>query len=199
MRVAILISLGALGWFSVARADEPFPSVTLGDNTGYIIPEKYASDHKTDLVASLPGYGKIDGFWTPTEQEITVAARTLHELLASAVKNPALLFPDLAQNENPPPPDSPDSLQHQQKELALVVRNENAYARQFVGIILEGRKVIFCNYAIVPKADPSTGYLFIQKSFTDNGAVHFLQGRFDPESKTCSNVAMIGSWQPKPK
>ncbi|MCE0484441.1 MAG: hypothetical protein LV479_09410 [Methylacidiphilales bacterium] len=198
MRVAILISLVACLVVPV-WADDSFVPVTLGGNTGYVVPESYAAAHKADFIASQPGYGKIDGFWTPTEPNATVADRTLHELLVRAAREPALLFPDLANSNNPPPPDSPDSFEHQRRELELITRNENAYARQFVGLILDGRRIVFCNYAVVPRSDPAANYLFIQKSFVDDGIVHFLQARFDPEAKTCSGVALIGSWQPKLK
>ena len=71
------------------------------------------------------------------------------------------LFPDMGKNSDK---FSLDTLKHEQAELVLVCDNEDAYARQFVGIILPtGRKMIFCNYAEVPNADPSTGYLFLEK------------------------------------
>jgi hypothetical protein len=49
------------------------------------------------------------------------------------------------------------------------------------------------------KVDPSTDYIFIQKVFVPDGTMHFLQCRFDSEAKSCSNVSMIGPWQPKEK
>jgi hypothetical protein len=69
--------------------------------------------------------------------------------------------------------------------------------RQYAGIVIDGKKLVFCNYSDGAKADPSTDYIFIQKVFAPDGTVRFLQCRFDPELKTCSNVSIIGSWQPK--
>jgi hypothetical protein len=198
VRIAILISLTAVSLaFTAAQADEPFIKADLGSRTGYIIPEAYAAAYKADLLASMPWHVSLEGFWTPTEADAAVAERTFRELLRQAAKDPITLFPDLGMNSDK---FSLDALKTEQNELVLIGENEDAYARQFVGIILsDGRKLIFCNYAEVPKADPSTGFLFLEKFFVADGTVHFLQCQFDPESKTCSHVSIIGSWQPPAK
>lgn len=197
MRLAITISFAVLGLaFSAVRAEELLVRVTAGSHSGYIVSEKYAEEHKTDLVASMPGPVKIEGFWTPLEQDVAVADRVFRDLIRSAAKDPSLLFPDLKQNSAP---DASDSLDGERKELDLVSRNYDDYLRQYVGIIVGAHKLIFCNYVNGLKFDPAADYIFIQKVFVPDGTVHFLQCRFDPESKTCSNVAMIGSWQPPAK
>jgi hypothetical protein len=199
VRVAILISFAAFGMtFSAAWADGPLLRVALGSRSGYIVPESYAEEHQADLIASIPGPLKIDGFWTPTEVDVVVAERVFGELIQSAMKDPKLLFPDLAPN-----PDrtavadlvAAAQLENERYELTLVSGNYGRYLRQYVGIIVDGQKLVFCNYADVPKVDPSTDYIFIQKVFVPDGTVRFLQCRFDPKAKTCSNVSMIGSWQ----
>jgi hypothetical protein len=143
------------------------------------------------MIESIPSLDPIDGFWTPTEQDVMVADRVFRELLESAAKDPTILFPDLDPNLAA---GQPDSLAHEQMELELVVNHYHVYQRQYVGIIINGTPLVFCNYADGPQFDSSRGYLFIQKVFLPGGSVHFLQGRFDPELKTCSNVALIGSW-----
>jgi len=195
VRLAILISFAAFGLiFIPAQAGEPFVRVDLGSRAAYIIPESYADEHKAELVASIPGPVKVEGFWTPSEEDVTVAERVFRELIQSAAKDPTLLFADLADaSQNA----SQDALQHQQIELELMSKYYAAYLRQYVGIIVDGRKLVLCNYADVPKVDPSMEYLYVEKYFVGDGTTHFLQSRFDLESKTCSNVAIIGSWQPK--
>ena len=196
MRLAILISFAVSGLtLSAAGADGPFIRGAVGSHIGYIIPETYAGEYKADLTASIPGPVKIDGFWTPPEQDVAVADRVLRDLLHVAVKDPTLLFPDLAPNSDPTAPAPPDSLEYEQNELVLVSRNYDRYLRQYVGIIIDGQKLVFCNYSNGTKVDPSTDYIFIQKVFVPGGTVHFLQCRFDPELKTCSNVSIIGPWQ----
>ncbi len=195
MRVAIAISVLAASWaFSLLRADEPFPQLAFGSGTGYVIPEAYAAAHKAAIISSIPGPIKIEAFWTPTEADIVITERVFRELIQGAVKDPKLLFPNL---ESGGDADSPDSLAHQQTELALVNKNYGAYARQYVGIIVAGSKLVLCNYSDVPKVDASTEYLYVEKYVVPNGSVHFLQCRVDPHWKTWSNVSLIGSWQPR--
>ena len=189
--------MAALLAFSAVRAGEPFTKTDLGAHTGYIINEEYALENKADLVASIPWHVSVEGFWTPSETDVAVADRVFHELLVQAAKDPMTLFPDMGANSDK---FSLEALKKEQNELILIGENEDAYARQYVGVILTtGRKLIFCNYATVPKVDPSTEYLFLEKYFVADGTVHFLQCRFDSESKTCSNVSIIGSWQEKEK
>jgi hypothetical protein len=199
VRAAILILFAAVGLVAFgARADDSFSAVTTppSSHPGYIVSEKYATAHKADLVASLPGEPKIDGFWTPTEQNVAVAERVFRELIHNAAKDPALLFPDLAEATDA---DSIAALKNEKIELGLVDANYEAYLRQYVGVIIDANKVILCNYSDAPKINPATDYIFIQKVFTSDGTLHFLQCRFDSSAKTCSNVSIIGSWQPPAK
>jgi hypothetical protein len=200
---AILISFAAfILAFSPAWGDEPLVPVglALGAHSGYIVPENYANAHKADLIASIPGPVKIDGFWTPPVQDVAVADRVLRDLIHDAVKDPTLLFPDLAPDPTAPVNrDAASELEHERAELALVSGNYDSYLRQYVGIIVDGQKLVFCNYSEGTKADPSTDFIFIERVFVPDGTVHFLQCRFEPLSKTCSNVSIIGSWQPQEK
>ena len=96
MRVAIIIlSVALAATFSAVRADESFVQVTLDSGPGYIVSETYAENHKDDLIASVPGVVKIDGFWTPTETNAATTDRILREKIEDGVKNPAALFPIL--------------------------------------------------------------------------------------------------------
>ena len=188
--------------FSAARADNAFARVDFGSYSGYIVPDGYATENKADLMASIPGPVLIDSFWTPSEQDFTVADRAFLEMIHAAAKDPTLLFPDLAPRRDPAAvadPAKARDLEHEQAELALVAENYENYSRQYVGIIIGGKKLVFCNYSDGTKVDPSVDYIFIQKVFVADGTMHFLQCRFEPVSKICSNVSMIGSWQPTAK
>ena len=205
MRLAILIPFAACGMtVSAVRADAPVTEtplirVVLGQRVGYIVPENYAADCKADLLVSIPGAAKFDGFWTPTELDVTVADRVLRDLIHDAVKDPTILFPDLAIDpaaNAAAKSDASDQLEHERYALRAVSENYDSYARQFVGIIIDGHKLVFCNYSDGTKADPAADYIFIHRVFVDDGTVHFLQCRFDPAAKACSNVSMIGSWPP---
>jgi hypothetical protein len=199
VRLAIHLSLVALGMtFFSARADDAFTRISMDAHWAYIVPENYAAAHKAELVESIPGPVVIDDFWTPPEQDVRVADRVLLDLLHDAVKDPTILFPDLTPNPDPTAPPPRDSLEYEQNELARVSENYSRYLRQYVGIIVDGQKLIFCNYSEGTEADPSTDYIFVQKTFIP-GESRFLQCRFEPWQKVCSNVSLIGSWQVKEK
>ena len=205
MRFAILIPFAACALVSFALgADAPVPAtplirVIVGSHFGYIVPENYANDRKADITLSIPGVMKVQGFWTPTDVEVTVADRVLRDLIHDAIKDPTILFPDLAPSADADAAakaETSDQLERERHALADVSDNYDSYARQYVGIILDGQKLIFCNYSEGTKADPADDYIFIHRVFVDDNTVHFLQCRYDPDAKTCSNVSMIGSWPP---
>lgn len=197
MRLAIAISfLAASLIVSLVRADAPFIKVTMDAGTGYIVPEEYATKHKAELIASIPGHVVISGFWTPTEQHITVAERVFRELLHGAAKDPTLLFPELATSTDAA---SAKTLENERNELELVVKNYDTYAWQFVGVVIDGTKMVLCNYSDAAKVDSSTDYMYLEKYFVAGGKVHFLQCRVNAREKTWSNVSIIGSWQPREK
>ncbi len=199
MRFAILLSLAAWGLaVSAARADDAMLHVVIGQHNAYIIPESYAIAYKADLIASMPGLEKIDGFWTPPLQDVTVADRAMRDVIHAAAKDPTVLFPDLAPDPDPNAPVDENKTrdrEHQRAELALISENYESYARQYLGIIIDGQKYVYCNYSDGTKVDPATGYVFIQKTFVNDGTVHFLQCRFEPLLKNATNISFIGSWQ----
>jgi len=198
VRVAILISLAAFAAaFSDVRADDALTPITLGTLNGYIVPETYAVAYKADLVASLPGYVKVEGFWTPPEQDCLVADRALRELIHAAAKDATVLFPDLAPNPDPTVPvdeNNAKELEHERSELSLISDNYATYSRQYLGVIIDGVKYVICNYSDGTKADPAAGYILIQKTYVSE-TTHFLQCRFEPWQKNITNVSIIGSWQ----
>jgi hypothetical protein len=199
VRFAILISLAACGMACpAARADDALFHIMIGSRNGYIVPESYASAYQADIVASMPGAVKIDGFWKPPEQDVAVADRALRDVIHAAAKDPTVLFPELAPSPDPAAPVDADrarELERERGELALISENYDNYARQYVGIIIDGQKLVLCNYSEGTKADPAAGYIFIQKTFVPDGATHFLQCRFEPLLKNVTNVSIIGSWQ----
>ena len=177
---------------ATARADEPFLPVDLGSATGYIVPEKAAAADKAGLTASMPGVEKIDGFWTPTEANARQAERALRETLERAAKDPSLLFPDLAGKEK-----GDFMLELERDNLNQVLQHYDVYGRQYAGIILMGKRLVFCNYADVRGVDFSRIYISMDHYFATDGVTHFLLARFDPEAKTCANISMIGPWRRK--
>ena len=208
MRLAILLSFAVVGvvsltlWARGDAIDDRFARVDLDSATGYIVPESYAEAHKADFVANIPSTSRILGFWTPSESSVIVGERVLREKIEDAAKDPEVLFPGMAKQAAKDAYDREDNQEFQQKELEMILANFQGYTRQYVGIILydeermEKVRLIFCNYSVGSKVDPSMEYVFTDKVFVPDGTVHFLQCRFDFEKKACSSVSMIGPWQP---
>jgi hypothetical protein len=193
VRAAMLISLAALtAAMSVARADESFRRVTLDAQVGYVVPEEYAEYHKDDLRASMALPPKIQGFWTPSDTSVMVAERLLREKLQDAAKDPIILFPELVDN---PGVATEEILANEKRELGLILQHYPFYQRQFVGLIIDGNKIVLCNYSFGPKTDPSSDYVFIQNVFDQDADDHFLQCRVDPFAKICTNISYIGTWK----
>jgi hypothetical protein len=190
VRLAILISLGVLGLgVREARADDALVKIEVGAHGGYLVPVAYAEAHRVDFVSTLPDGADVDGFWKVSEQIANVTDRNLREAIEDGIKDPTVLLPGLT-----PGADGTDSVEFQRTELKLILEHYNGYQRQYVGVVIEGRQYMLCNYVIGPHLDPSAGYLFINRIF-EPGKMHFLQCRFDWDYKKISNIAMIGPWQ----
>ena len=188
----------------VARADDEdakhFHRVALDELVGYIVPEEYAAAHKAEFEANIPGAVRIEGFWTPGETSAIVADRVLRVLIHRAAKEPLLLFPDLAPDTSRDAGKADESdkeaqLKKQQRELAFISDKYVNYVRQYVGVIIDKQRLVFCNYSVGTKGDPAREFLFTEKFFNEHGGTHFLQCRYDPEEKTCTNISMIGPWR----
>jgi hypothetical protein len=199
------IAFGVVGVLaSVGRADEPLTPVNLNSGTGYIVPEKYANEHKADFLGSLVSYTKTVDFWTPTPGDVAVAERTLREMIHRGASDPGEVFPSMIRPENTfgnssgAPSGNDIEIENEKNELIQVDANYEKYARQFVGIILDEKKFVLCNFVVAYGANPAKDYLFLQKVFEPQD-VHFLQARFDPETRKCTNVSLIGWWQEPPE
>jgi hypothetical protein len=172
-------------------ADGPFLRVDMDAGPGYIIPAAYAESHKAEIVASLPGHVLIEGFWNLTEQHTTVAERVFRQALQDGVKDPKTLFPDLSEEAV-----GDESIDSVRRMIQSVVDNYPHYTRQYIGVIIDGTKLVYCVYSDAPKLDPLTQYFDMEKYFV-TGKTHFLFCRVDAHWKTWSNPAIIGSWLPE--
>src|ERR1700761_8174555 len=167
MRATLLVSFAMLGAaILLARADEtlhssdsppvdpanpfnqriPFVTVgmSLGSHAGYIVPEEYANAHKAEIVASIPGGPHIDKFWTPSETNVEVADRVLREMVEAAAKDPSTQYPELAEAKGN---EAASMLAQEQVQFQGVVDNYDRYNRQYIGVVIDKVKLVFCNYA----------------------------------------------------
>ena len=190
MRLAILISLAALG-LGTAAADDALEKCDVGPKGGYLVSVAYAEKHRADILATLPDEPVVDGFWKVSEQIAIVADRRLRERLEDAAKDPTVLFPDLTPGKDA---SLPDSLEYQREELKEIVDRYGSYHRQYVGLMIDGHEFVLLNYSIGPGLNPADGFICIHRVF-EAGKMHFLQARFNWDYKLLSNVSMYGSWQ----
>ena len=160
--------------------------------SGYIVSEKYAAEHKADFLASLTDYQPDINFWTPSPDDIVVAERVFRQWIEDGAKDPAAVYPEMGAH---PENFSPGEPEFQQKEMALIAQNYGRYARQYAGLIVQGRKVILCNYFAGLEANPAGSFVFMQNVFVPHKGIHFVQGWFDPDAKSCSKLVMVGLWQ----
>jgi hypothetical protein len=192
VRLAILISLAALGLGGTARADDPpLTLCEVGQHGGYLVSVNYAEKHRADILATLPDEPDVPEFWKVTEQIAIMADRELRETLEDAAKDPTQLIPDLTPGGDE---SQPDSIGYQRNELKLIVENYKVYQRQYVGLVIKGQRIVLMNYAVGPKLDAAGGYIYIHRVF-EPATMRFLQARFNWDEKTISNVSMYGSWQ----
>ena len=79
-------------------------------------------------------------------------------------------------------------------ELSRIADNYENYSRQYLGVIIDGQKYVYCNYSHGTPVDPANGFVFIQKTFANDGTIQFLNCRFEPQLKNATNISFIGSW-----
>jgi len=193
MQISSAAALALLAALAVpARGDDFFRPVIIGKEMVYLVPQDYAEEHRAELIASIPGPPKVQSFWTPSETDVLVAERVFRELVEDAAKDPGRLFPEL---EGQKDANSLELIVQARTELGLVMQHYPVYQKQYVGLVIDGTKLVYCNYAVAPGSDASSDYIYIQKVFADDGSTHFLQAEVDPYAKTCSHVSYIGSWQ----
>ncbi|MCE0498660.1 MAG: hypothetical protein LV481_12010 [Methylacidiphilales bacterium] len=195
MRIAMAILFLLIGLFvlSTCEADEIFFPVYTDAQPGLIVSEKYALDHKADFNDSLGKNGQTLYFWTPTLQDIAEAQQALRKSIDQGCTDPSQIFAQLA----PKGGYSADEVQRQGVEITFIREHYDRYARQYVGIIMDGKKLVFCNfvdteYSDSKAVDPTKEYVFVQKAFAKD--MHFLQAQYDPEAKKVLNVALTGYW-----
>jgi hypothetical protein len=197
VRLAILISLAALGLGGTARADDapptpaPLTLCEVGQHGGYLVSVNYAEKHRADILATLPDEPEVTDFWKVTEQIVIMADRTLRETIEDGAKDPTQLFPSLTPGGDE---SQPDSIGYQRNELKLIVEHYNVYQRQYVGLIIDGQHIVLMNYAVGPQLDAAAGYIFIHRVF-EKDTMRFVQARFNWDEKTLTNVSMYGTWQ----
>ena len=79
---------------------------------------------------------KVEGFWTPTPQDIAGAEGRLRSALEKGVKDPASVMPG---------PFSAISRQRSSEEIGRVLERYGTYRRQYFGVVIARKHYLFLN------------------------------------------------------
>jgi hypothetical protein len=129
-------------------------------DTWAVIPERRAEE--MGLGTWLGSGAEIEGYWTPTEQDILLLEENL----------PSFLLENSTSFRRKPP----------------VWEQLDTYKRQYAGLIMNGRKIIYGNFFCSdPGTDWKEEWLFVM-----DGGDCFFQLQFDVASGTFSGLMVNG-------
>jgi hypothetical protein len=108
----------------------PFPLVGTSEYVGAIIPAPFAAESFVDE------WGPSEGFWTPTESEIAKIEAIIPLTLKRALEEPDELADLVGSNGK----------DFARQEIPKILANYSVYARQYAGIVVNGKRRIWCNF-----------------------------------------------------
>jgi len=160
---------------SIAADNKTVPFIRIpGDRISYIIPAEAG-----------PSCGiYVDGkpcakFWTPTVEDAKSADAAVWKFVAE--KN--------QRNKNDLNLSNTDK--RNSKELPKIETNEPKYGRQFVGVIFEGKKYIYCNFFSVDVlTDQKAAATYFFQVY--DGGYWFWQIYYSPDTKSCFGLKING-------
>jgi len=119
------------------------------------------------------------GFWIPTKRQTSGALRAIDKYLAKLSRDKRALAPGTTNQNASEPTES---------QINKIRKNLLIYRVQFIGIIFEGRKVIYCNFFTFDHdkfAQWKNEYVDVS-----NGGTSFWQIDYNVKSKQCSNLTI---------
>lgn len=157
-----------------------FPSVAGSTFGGVIAPKEYFEK----LVSSVGSASKVlgytvDGFWTPTPQDVLRAEQRVRAAIAEAGQD----FAAVAGPQKRPP----SAQRFAMDQLEKIVANLAEFDAQYAGMIIGGRKRILCNF--MRRESGSQHFLgnsrMCQWVQVDDGGFWYWQIQFDVATETC--------------
>lgn len=109
-------------------------------------------------------------FWEPSIDDISSVEECIGRLLVSAQEDPGL---DTSQKE----------------DAAYILRNLQQYRRQYVGIVVDGEKRIWCNSFLSEGSFPNWTHTPVD---VDGGGNHYWQIEYVLSKNECSNLSVHG-------
>jgi hypothetical protein len=123
---------------------EEFLSVSVQGIEGTIIPAKTAMGWHENIrqgrgaphgIQDMLGTN-AESFWTPTQKDIAVVESRLRTVLEETVKDPSTLVSNAK---------TPDSKKYLSEQISNILKHYGEYRRQYVGLVVNGRRRIYLN------------------------------------------------------
>jgi hypothetical protein len=137
-----------------------------GARAGFTAPyEIFDGERALELTeqCSRPSPGPVSGTWTPTEAQIRAMEPALVTRVAEELTN------------------------------ANAQENAAAYIRQYGGLVINGRRVIYAHGFVLRDEDPDEGWRSHPMVICDGGEITFGV-EYDPETRTFANFAFNGGF-----
>ena len=148
-------------------------AVKTGGIEGVIVGEKTARGWAVRDV-------RAQGYWTPPSQDIASAESHLRAALEKGVQDPATIMPG---------PFSEFSRKHSSVEIASVLEHSKEYRRQYLGVILHGRRYVLLNsFPARESLHETQHYVSVQ-----DGGYGFWRVLYSAEDGTFSQLSVNGS------
>lgn len=156
------------------RGDETFAKVRGGSVTGYIIPKVIADGWMRTY--NDPQWTDDGKCWMPTNAEAVAAEKAVRDVITRAQKDVKAAFPN----------DPESALSLDRRQLAEIDKQYSRYGIQFIGVLVHGKKEIFCNYFCrdaTKQLDPAHDFIFLY-----DGGSCFWRVEYIPETKSCAGL-----------
>jgi hypothetical protein len=191
-RAAILFFMLTL----LVRADHierMFPVYT-AENPGLIVSKEDFLANRLEIQAYLRANVGKDDFWTPPNDQVTRAELAVQQVVDKGTKDSSPFYRFAAL----PTGVSPKAIESSREfELAQVQSLYARYFRQFVGLILNGRKFIFYNFVQPEDLDNMKEYpapAFVSSANARTERLHFIRALYDVETGRCSEMSLVGEY-----
>lgn len=193
----LISSLAFILGLHPANGEAPFLPITVDGHTAYITQNlSEQSDACLAIKSGTPRPKAITGFWVPTLEQVQASEPVILGYLKWAEKNTSKVFPWAIKDEK----ERREVMANAQLYISLVRVDYDLYQRQYTGIVMDGRRLIVCNFFYRGQLgeefgpDPVTRYVQV-----NDGGHCYWQVYYDLKKKTCSDLSINGPWEPGQK
>jgi hypothetical protein len=180
----------------VVRADHVermFPVYTT-ENPGLIVSKEDFLANRLAVQTYLGSTVGEDDFWVPTIEQVNHAESAVKQAVDNGTKDSSPFYKMAAV---PAGVSSKAIESSREAELSSVQSLYARYFRQFVGLILNGRKFIFCNFVQPEDLDNMSEYpapAFVPSANARMERLHFIRALYDVETGRCSETSLVGEY-----